>query len=255
MRGTAPPRLSVGYLERGVAFYPGPMLLAEVEIRHSRRVAPTRRVALGLLLLPTDPVPGWGPVLLGAMLAANVPDLDPDELGELHDLIDDMEAGKRISQPRLRHRFQNDVIGLDRSRHSLVGEGEQVWFDLDDHALPEVSILGALYAAAGLPVEHRPQTFHLLRKAVLWEKSIDAGFVAHLLGDDAAFSRWRSLPNDTRWALRLLGFGPDDKPDRAIIKDRFRDAVWAAHPDRGGDIDGAGQRITELTQARRILLG
>ena len=133
------------------------MLLAEVEIRHSRPVAPTRRVALGLLVLPTEPAPGWGPVLLGGMIAANASELDPDELGELHDLIDDMEAGKRISQPRLRHRFQKDVIGLDRSRHSLVGEGEQVWFDLDDHALPEVNILGALYAASGIALEHRPQ--------------------------------------------------------------------------------------------------
>ena len=230
------------------------MLLAEVEIRHSRPVAPTRRVALGLLVLPTEPAPGWGPVLLGGMIAANASELDPDELGELHDLIDDMEAGKRISQPRLRHRFQKDVIGLDRSRHSLVGEGEQVWFDLDDHALPEVNILGALYAASGIAVEHRPHTFRLLRKAVLWEKSVDANFVAHLLGDDAAFSRWRALPNDTRWALQLLGFGPHDTPDRVLIKDRFRDAVWSAHPDRGGDADGAGQRMTELTQARRILL-
>lgn len=231
------------------------MLLAEVEIRHSRPVAPTRRVALGLLVLPVDPAPGWGPVLLGGMMAAKVPELDPDALGDLHDLIDDMEAGKRITQPRLRHRFQKDVVGLDRSRHSLVGEGEQVWFDLDDHALPEVTILGALYAAVALPADCRPQTFRVLRKAVLWDRAIDATFVAHLLGDDAAFSRWRALPTDTRWALKLLGFGPNDTPERATIKDRFRDAVWAAHPDRGGDVDGAGQRMTELTQARRILLG
>ena len=121
------------------------MLLAEVEIRHSRPVAPTRRVALGLLLLPTDPLPGWGPVLIGGLLAANVAALDADELSDLYDLIDDLEAGNRISQPKLRHRFQKDTVGLDRSRHSLIGEGEHVWFDLDDHALPEVNILGALY--------------------------------------------------------------------------------------------------------------
>ena len=33
------------------------MLLAEIEIRHSRAVAPTRRVALGPYWLPTEPSP------------------------------------------------------------------------------------------------------------------------------------------------------------------------------------------------------
>ena len=36
------------------------MLLAELEIRHSRAVVPTRRVALGLHWLPVDPPPGPG---------------------------------------------------------------------------------------------------------------------------------------------------------------------------------------------------
>ena len=231
------------------------MLLAEVEIRHSRPVAPTRRVALGLTLLPTDPLPGWGPVLLGGLLAANVGALDADELTDLYDLIDDLEAGNRISQPKLRHRFQKDTVGLDRSRHSLIGEGEHVWFDLDDHALPEVNILGALYAAAAFERAIRPVVFRVVRKAVQWERPLDASFVVHLLGDDAAFSRWRALPTDHRWALRLLGFGPNDTPARAGIQSAFRDAVWMAHPDRGGSAEAAGQRMVELTQARRVLLG
>ena len=41
------------------------MLLAELEVRHSRAVAPTRRVALGRHWLPTDPAPGYGGILLG----------------------------------------------------------------------------------------------------------------------------------------------------------------------------------------------
>ena len=39
------------------------MLLAELEIRHTRANLPTRRVALGLRWLPVDPAPGFGGVL------------------------------------------------------------------------------------------------------------------------------------------------------------------------------------------------
>ena len=231
------------------------MLLAEVEIRHSRSVAPTRRVALGLRILPTDPAPGWGAVLLGGLVAAFVPELGGDDLPDVYDLIDYLEAGRRLSQPRLRHRFQADVVGLDRSRHSLLGEGEHVWFDFEDNGAAEVHVLGALYAAAALPKLSRPQVFRCLRKAVHWDRPLDDGFVAHLLGDDASFSRWRALPTDHRWALKLLGFGHNDTPGKAEIQQRFRDSVWEAHPDRGGDSAFAGQRMVELTQARKILLG
>lgn len=231
------------------------MLLAEIEIRHSRPVAPTRRVALGRMLLPTDPLPGWGPVLLGGMVAANMGELDPEFVPGIHNLVHDLESGIRISQPRLRHRFQRDTVGLDRSRHSLIGEGEDIWFDLDEHALPEVNVLGALYAAADLPNEARPTAFRVLKKALHWERTLDASFVAHLLGDDASFSRWRSLPEDRRRALKLFGFGPNDSPDRDDIVTRFREAVMHAHPDRGGVSHDAGQRIVDLTRARRLLLG
>ncbi|MDQ1376415.1 MAG: rRNA (guanine1516-N2)-methyltransferase, partial [Acidimicrobiaceae bacterium] len=48
------------------------MLLAELEIRHSRAIAPTRRVALGDLWLPTEPAPGFGGILLAGILAGYV---------------------------------------------------------------------------------------------------------------------------------------------------------------------------------------
>ena len=38
-------------------------------------------------------------------------------------------------QPRLRHRFQQDRIGLTRSVHRLVGEGEDLTFEAKDGAL------------------------------------------------------------------------------------------------------------------------
>ena len=40
------------------------MLLAELEVWHSRPVTPTRRVSLGHLVLPVDPTPGFGGLLL-----------------------------------------------------------------------------------------------------------------------------------------------------------------------------------------------
>ena len=54
------------------------MLLAELEIWHSRPIAPTRRVALGRVVLPTDPAPGFGGLLLGAVVAAHMDAMDPE---------------------------------------------------------------------------------------------------------------------------------------------------------------------------------
>ncbi|MEN3315150.1 MAG: rRNA (guanine1516-N2)-methyltransferase, partial [Acidimicrobiaceae bacterium] len=86
------------------------MLLAELEIRHTRAVAPTRRIALGSQWLPTDPAPGYGGILLGGIVAAHLEDLHPELRDELVELADDLENGRRIPQPRLRHRFQVDVV-------------------------------------------------------------------------------------------------------------------------------------------------
>src|ERR1700758_1974062 len=108
------------------------MLLAELEIRHSRAVAPTRRVALGELWLPTDPAPGFGSILVAAIVASCVNQLEDDERDDLDRLIDDLDRGSRVSQPRLRHRFQTDTVGLDRSRHRLVGVGETMQLEFDD---------------------------------------------------------------------------------------------------------------------------
>jgi hypothetical protein len=225
------------------------MLLAEVEIRHSRPVAPTRRVALGLSVLPTEPNQ-WGPVLLGALVAANAPDLDGESMFDLLNLIDDLEDGRSISQPRLRHRFQRDVIGLDRSVHSLHAEGDEITFDLDDHALPEVNVLGAVYAAADLPVPARSFAFRCIRKALLWKATIDVAFVAFLMGDESTLARWFGMPGETQRAMRLLGYGPDDRPSSVQIKERFRERVWAAHPDRGGN----AEEMMELNRAKHLLL-
>ena len=55
------------------------MLLAELEVWHTRPLAPTRRVALGHLVLPADPPPGFGGLLLGAVIAAHIDEVDDDK--------------------------------------------------------------------------------------------------------------------------------------------------------------------------------
>jgi hypothetical protein len=230
------------------------VLLAELEIRHSRAVAPTRRVALGSLWLPTDPPPGFGGVLLAGVVAANVSRLDDDSVDELTALLAELEAGKRISQPRLRHRFQTDVVGLDRSHHRLVGEGEDMHLDLDDHGAVLPQILGAAYAAALLSYKVKPSVFRLLRRATRWHGDNTARLVGYLTGDESAYRQWRAAGRDEHWALNVLGFAADIEPSRTDILRTFRRLVRTAHPDHGGAVEHAASRITELTQAKRILL-
>src|SRR3954470_1864997 len=229
------------------------MLMAELEIRHSRAIAPTRRVALGDLWLPTDPAPGFGGILLAGIIGSAVGRLDDDLRDELDLLIDDLERGRRIAQPRLRHRFQVDVVGLDRSRHALVGDGEDMGIEYDGHGAPMPQVLGAVYAAAKLSYKARPSVFRLLRRATRWDGGDDSGLVSFLTSDEATRA-WRRSFYDERWALELLGFRAHGEPSRTEIITRFRQLVRRAHPDHGGTSIDAGQRITELTEAKRILL-
>ena len=230
------------------------MLLAELEIRHSRAVAPTRRVALGHLWLPTDPAPGFGGILLAGLLAASLDRLDDDARDELDVLIDQLERGWRIAQPRLRHRFQTDVVGLDRSHHRLVGDGEAMMLEIDDHGAALPQVLGAIYAAGKLSYRARPAVFRLLRRATRWPGGYDERLVGYLTGDEAAYRPWRAGEQDEGWALGVLGFGGRAEPSRSDILTTFRRLIRSVHPDHGATVEGAGLRVWELTEAKRILL-
>src|SRR3954463_9363560 len=59
------------------------VILAELEVFHSRPIAPTRRVALGVPVLPTAPPPGFGGLLLGGIVAAFIGRVDADLHGDL----------------------------------------------------------------------------------------------------------------------------------------------------------------------------
>ena len=156
------------------------MLLAELEIRHSRAAVPTRRVALGERWLPAEPPPGPGGILLGGLVAAHVDAIDDDLLVELLGLIDDLERDRRIPQPRLRHRFQIDVVGLDRSRHKLVAAGEEMVFELDEHGPAVPQVLGAVYAVRELAEEARPVVYDVLRRAMRWDGPLGPELVTYL---------------------------------------------------------------------------
>ena len=232
------------------------MLLAELEIRHSRAVAPTRRVALGQLWLPTDPAPGYGGILLGGIVAAHLGEVDVELRAEFLSLAEDLESGARIPQPQLRHRFQTDIVGLDRTKHKLSGTStEAMELDVGGFGRSVPQLLGAVYAARRVHSTARPAVFAAIRKAALWEGELDRHLITFLSDPTSAPPlSWRRFPTDERWARQVLGFEPEAEPERDEVQRRFRALLRDSHPDHGADNEGAGQRILELTEARRILM-
>ncbi len=229
------------------------MLLAELEVFNSRPIAPTRRVSLGTTLLPASPAPGFGGILLGGVVARFVVDVDPELVDDLFRLTHQLEAGQRVPQPRLRHRFQEDRIGLTRSRHRLFGDGDQLIFDIDGNGSPAPQVLGAVYAAARLPAEQRAGVYSAIRRAIGWRGEIGARLVAHL-SDSRDTANWATIGgrDPVLWALEVLDL--TSGPDRSRVQQQFRTLLREAHPDHGGSVDDAARRIGDLTEARRILL-
>jgi hypothetical protein len=253
------------------------VILAELEVYHSRPVAPTRRVALGTSVLPVDPPPGFGGILLGGVVANYIGAIDPDFIEDLTKLTTQVEHGLRVSQPRLRYRFQKDTVGLQRSRNRLLGEGDELRFSFDDaSADPAQQILGAVYAVGELPLRVRSAVMGTLRRGIGWQGPIGPELIAALAGFDRGSNRSaHALSHPVEWALEVLAFddlgaparanGPPRNGDGAAatgpgpspteIQRRYRRLLIEAHPDHGGDQDDAAQRIADLTEARRILLG
>lgn len=235
------------------------MAIAQLEVFHSRPIAPTRRVALGHVHLPVDPAPGFGGLLLGAVVAAHMPGLDPELFDDLDRLAIQLEQGRRIPQPRLRHRLQTDRVGLRRSIHRLVGEGEGLVFDLADTGSPTHHVLAAVYAAGRLPMGPRSSVMATLRKAMRWSGGLDRSLIAYLSGVGYGHAWSAAVRHDPiGWALGVFGLRSEsldgDWPSREAVQCRFRELLRKAHPDHGGEITGAAGRISELAEARRILL-
>ena len=232
------------------------MLLAELDVFHSRPIAPTRRVAIGRRLLPCDPTPGFGGLLIGSICARFAPEVPTELLPDVLALTRELEQGRRIPQPRLRYRFQRDRVGLTRSVQRLFGEGEELRLSFDGtRATPGQLVLGAVYAAGSVPLASRAGVLRTARLGLAWRGDFGPALFAHLSGRRSASLSARALQDPVGWALEVLGFDRAAKaPARKAVQRGFRDALRDAHPDHGGAEASAASRIADLTEARRILL-
>ena len=229
------------------------MLLAELEVWHSRPVTPTRRVSLGHLVLPVDPLPGFGGLLLGAVIAKHLPDVDHDLVADVHRLLDQVSRGERVVQPQLQHRYQIDRHGLAASVHRMEGEGDNVRFSLDAKGSPLVQVLGAIYAVERLDLDTRRGLNPVLHKAMRWQGPIGPSFIANLAG--SASAALATMADPRAWALELLGFPPGTaKVSKKEVMVQFRQRLREVHPDHGGEHAGAAEEIDKIGEARRILL-
>jgi hypothetical protein len=228
------------------------MLLAELEVFHTRPAVPTRRVALGHLVLPVDPPPGFGGLLLGAVVANHVTGVSDELHGDVIRLVAEVERGDRIVQPRLRHRFQTDRHGLSHSRHRLIGQGDDIEFDFAATGSDLAQVLGAIYAVERLDTTSRRLIAPVLQKAIRWRGPIGPALVAHLAG--ARSMALTALADPRGWALDVLGFPVDGAtPSKRDVTRQYRQRMRDVHPDHGGEASDASKAILELNEARRIL--
>lgn len=246
------------------------MVVAEFEAFFSRPVAPTRRIAIGSLELPGVPderdvsdgrtATSAVAMLLGGVVATFAGHLDADDTAELHRLIEDVEQGRRIPQPRMRHRFQTDRIGLKRSTNRLLRNSAGS-FELDlDHSNGTCCqhTLAAVYSAAGLRGSRRSMVTGAMRVGLEWAGAPTGELLSVLRGGHWLADRGPGLLGGDRvgWALQVLDLTTlDGRPARREVQRAFRNALRHAHPDHGAPLAGAAGRIAELDAARRILLG
>jgi hypothetical protein len=248
------------------------MVLAELLVRHTRRHMPTRRVAIGEAYLPTSG-PAYGAVLLGAIVAESLPELDAEQAELLPRLIDDARDGLSVPRIALRYRLQTDTHGLAGSRHRILSEAGRLVLELDRHGRPDPQVIGAVMAAAALPPSARSVAFAAINGARRRPGVLPGGMdVRRLLlgvpgapppragrgggfaGVGAAGFDWAGMPADQRWAMEVLGLGAGAALDRSDVQSRFRRLVRLAHPDHGAEDLGAAERMAELTEARTVLL-
>jgi hypothetical protein len=228
------------------------VLLAELEIYHSRPTQPTRRLSLGNLVLPTDPPPGFGGLLLGAVVAQHIPGVDDDLHAGIKRLIVEIERDERVVQPRLRHRFQVDRHGLARSLHRMHGEGDDIEFEFGSTGSDLAMVLGAVYAAERLDRSHRRIITPVLTKALTWRGPIGPALVAYLAGSTS--TALTALADPRGWAMELLGFPADGPPpSKRDVTKQYRRRMRDVHPDHGGEALDASKAILDLGEARRIL--
>ena len=250
------------------------MLLAELNVRHTRRHMPTRRVALDGAYLPASG-PAHGVALLAAVVATNLTAIEPEQHELLARLVHDARRGLAIPRIALRHRLQYDVHGLDRSRHRMLGEDGRVVVELDIHGAPTPQVLGAVMGAAALHSSGRRVALDAIRGVIegRWAglaEDVELRIVAEAMwngirpplatpdewrpGGPPEELLWRGVGPDQRWAMEVLGLRAARVVERDDVNRRFRRMLRDAHPDSGGASASAAARIAELTEARTILM-
>lgn len=240
------------------------MLLAELEIFHSRPIAPTRRISIGRAWLPGSEdgsSPGSGSLLLGAVCARFGAGLAPDRLGEVMELVHELEQGRPVAQPRLRHRLQRDRVGLTRSRQRLYGPHgsssfERLVGEFDgSRATASQLVLGAAYAAGLAGAGVRGEALRAVRRGLAWRGEVGPPLFAYLAVGLPSSKPPGALADPVGWALDVLGFEREfERPGADAVRRGFREALRAAHPDLGAAEAEAADRIAQLSEARRILL-
>ena len=264
------------------------MVLAELNIRHTRRHQPTRRVALGDVYLPTSG-PAYGAVLLGAVVAEHLPDLDEEQRELAPRLLAEARDGLSVPRIAMRYRLQTDLHGLERSRHRIVGEPGRVVLELDRHARPDPQVIGALMAAAArrpraCAAPRSGRSTPRLRNPGQFPEGIEVrrlfegipGMAPYAPGEGPANgaqanggpmnggwtpgngsrggepeTRWRGVPSERRWAMEVLGLGAGMRLDRADVQARFRRLVRQAHPDHGAARRRGGRAARRAVRGAR----
>ena len=249
------------------------MLLAELNVRHTRRHQPTRRVALGDSYLPTSGL-AFGAVLVGGVVAECLAGLDEEQFDALGRLLDDARDGLSVPRIALRYRLQTDTHGLDLSRHRIQGAdvehgGTRPRLELDLHGPPASQVVGAVMAAASLPRSGRLVVLRAISDAVAHPGVMPEGIdVARRFEGipgvrppapgprrgSGSENAWSGVPSERRWAMEVLGLRAGMAVERDDVQHRFRRLVRQAHPDHGALKLGAAERIAELTEARELLL-
>lgn len=177
------------------------------------------------------------------------------------ELVHELEQGRPVAQPRLRHRLQRDRVGLTRSRQRLYGPDgsasiEELICEFDGaRATASQLVLGSAYAAglAGLTV--RGETLRAVRRGLAWRGDVGPTLFAYLAAGHPSSRPPRAVADPVEWALEVLGLEREvELPAEAAVRRGFREALRAAHPDLGAAEAEAADRITELSEARRILL-
>jgi hypothetical protein len=247
------------------------VLLAELNIRHTRRHMPTRRVAIDDGYLPTNGA-AFGGVLIGAVVAEHIGGLDDEQHDALDRLVYDARNGLTVPNIALRYRLQTDTHGLDLSRHRIMGEGLLPVLELDRHGPAAPQVIGAIMAASWMGPTGRKVALQFVEAAIARPGVMPEGLEVRRLfegrpgmrpplpgaapnGDTApAGDEWRGVPSERRWAMEVLGLHGNMTIERDDVLRRFRRLVRLAHPDHGAGSTGAAERIAELSEAREALL-